>query len=249
MSSALDTIHRDKVIEIAEEILDEDEIRILRILIAETTLEDKVENAQATTFTSNIGSPQGDSISGPLFTIYFSKALQQLNDTMQRESIDVRDINPQWIERLNSNLPDEMEYANVCDFVTEMERKKERIFDNAKKVLTENNLLVNEEKTENITIKRGTKEEEAEWRNVIKLGSKLGDRETIKRRKELSNVAISNNETVWKKKWKRKVKTRLRLYETLVKSILLYNCDTWGLSQSDHRKLNSSHSQQLRRAD
>ena len=246
MSSALDTIHRDKVIEIAEEILDEDEIRILRILIAETTLEDKVENAQATTFTSNIGSPQGDSISGPLFTIYFNKALQQLNDTMQRESIDVRDINPQWIERLNSNLPDEMEYADVCDFVTEMERKKERIFDYAKKVLTENNLLVNEEKTENITIKRGTKEEEAEWRNVIKLGSKLGDREAIKRRKELSNVAISNNETVWKKKWKRKVKTRLRLYETLVKSILLYNCDTWGLSQSDHRKVNSFHRQQLR---
>ena len=36
-------------------------------------------------------------------------------------------------------------------------RKKERIYDNAKKVLTENNLLVNEEKTENTTIERGTK--------------------------------------------------------------------------------------------
>ena len=114
MSSAFDTIHRNNVIEIAEEILDEDEIRILRILLAETKLlEVKVENAQATTFTSNIGSPQGDSISGPLFTIYFNKALQQLNDTMQREPIDVRDINPQWIERLNSNLPDEMEYAEM----------------------------------------------------------------------------------------------------------------------------------------
>ena len=161
MSSVFDTIHRDKVIEIAEEILDEDEIRVLRILIAETTLEVKVENAQATAFTSNIGSSQGDSISGPLFTIYFNKALQQLNDTMQSEPIDVRDINPQWIERLNSNLPDEMEYADDCDFDTEMERKKERIYHNAKKVLTENNLLANEEKTENTTIKRGAKVEEA----------------------------------------------------------------------------------------
>ena len=37
------------------------------------------------------------------------------------------------------------------------------------------NLLVNDEKTEYITVKRGSKEEEREWKNVIKLGSKLGD--------------------------------------------------------------------------
>ena len=30
---------------------------------------------------------------------------------------------------------------------------------------------------------RGSKEEEREWRDVIKLGSKLGDREDIKRKK------------------------------------------------------------------
>ena len=34
-------------------------------------------------------------------------------------------------------------------------------------------------------------------------------------------------------KWKKKLKTRLHLYESLVKSILLYNCGTWELSQSD----------------
>ena len=76
---------------------------------------------------------------------------------MQREPINVRDINPQWIERLNSNLPDEMEYADDCDFVRENGTAKEKINDNAKKVLTENNLLVSEEKTENITIKRRDK--------------------------------------------------------------------------------------------
>ena len=38
-------------------------------------------------------------------------------------------------------------------------------------------------------------------------------------------------------KWKTKLKTRLRLYESLVKSILLYNCVIWGLSRDDHRKL------------
>ena len=79
-----------------------------------------------------------------------------------------------------------------------------------------------------------TQEEENKWRNVIKLGSKLGDREAIKRRKELSNIAMSNNEKLWKKKWKTKLKIRLRLYETLVKSILLYNCGT--VLNSFHRR-------------
>ena len=71
-----------------------------------------------TQFISNIGSPQGDSISGPLFTIYFKRALQKLREAINSEPIDVRDINPQWIERENSNLPKEMEYADDCDFLT-----------------------------------------------------------------------------------------------------------------------------------
>ena len=119
MSSAFDTIYTNKIIEIAEQIMDDDEIRILRVLLAETTLEVKVENAQATPFMSNIGSPQGDSISGPLFTMYLNNALQQLKVAMDTEEIDVREINSQWIERTNSNLPNEMEYADDCDFATE----------------------------------------------------------------------------------------------------------------------------------
>ena len=42
-------------------------------------------------------------------------------------------------------------------------------------------------------------------------------------------------------------KDRIRLYETMVKSILRYNCGTWGLSQNDQKKLNSFHRKQLRR--
>ena len=49
--------------------------------------------------------------------------------------------------------------------------------------------------------------------------------------------------------WTRKkvgVKRRLKLYHTLVKSILVYNCGTWGLSQSDEKDLDSFHRRQLR---
>ena len=109
------------------------------------------------------------------------------------------------------------------------------------------NLLVNKEKTEYTTVKRGSKEEEREWRNVIKLSSKLGDQEDIRKRKKLATIAPAKNDAIWKKNWKTKLKTRIRLYETLVKRVLLYNCGTGGMSKDDQRKLNSFHRRQLRK--
>ena len=85
MSSAFNTIYRDELFKIVEEFLDEDDLQIFSTLLAEITREVKVEDAQATTFESNIGSLQGDSISGPLFTLYFNRALQQIKDEMQKE--------------------------------------------------------------------------------------------------------------------------------------------------------------------
>ena len=122
MSSAFDAIEREQLIDIVKEILNGDKIRILRTLLTETTLEVKAENAQTTTFEYNINATQEDSISGSLFRIYFNNALQQPRETMRKEPIDIRGLNAQWIERMKSNLPDKMMYADVGDFITELEQ-------------------------------------------------------------------------------------------------------------------------------
>ena len=109
------------------------------------------------------------------------------------------------------------------------------------------NLLGNKEKTEYTTVKTRSKQEEREWRYMIKLGSKLGDREDIQRRKELATITLAKNDAIWKKNWKTKLTTRIQLYETPVKSVLLCNCGTWGVSKDDQRKLNSFHRRQLRK--
>ena len=109
---AFDTIQRDQLIDIAKDIFNEDEIRILTVFLAETILEFKEENAQTPTFESKIVSPQEDSISGTLFTIYINHALQQLREEIEKEPLDVRDINAQWTERMKSNLPEEIVHAD-----------------------------------------------------------------------------------------------------------------------------------------
>ena len=75
MSSAFDTIRREKLLEILKNILDEDEIRMIRFLLTNTTLEIKMANVKTKPFESNMGSPQGDGLSGVLFTVYFEVSL------------------------------------------------------------------------------------------------------------------------------------------------------------------------------
>ena len=138
-------------------------------------------------------------------------------------------------------------YADDCDFITKIEKAKDKIYEEAREIMTSKNLLVNEEKTQYTTVKRESKEEEREWRNVIKLGSNLADQEDIQRRKDLVTIALAKNYLIWKKNWKTKLTTRIPLYETLVKSVLLHNCRTWGVSKDDQRNLNSFQRRRLKR--
>ena len=205
-----------------------------------------MKDAISTPFTSNIGSLQGDSISGPMFTCVLNEAMKEIQEEVEKEPIDVRDINQKYRDMLDSNLPEETEYADDCDFITEIKKKKDVQLQKCKLVLTKFNLKVNESKTEETVIERKTKREDEKWRDIIKLGSKIGDKEDIKRRKELANTAMKNNDNIWKKKWTASMRKRLQLYNSLIKSILLYNCGTWGLSKTDEDNRNSFHRKQLR---
>ena len=63
----------------------------------------------------------------------------------------------------------------------------------------------------------------------------------------MATIAFAKNDVIEEKNWKTKLTTRIQLYETLVKSVLLYNCGTWDVSKDDQRKLNSFHKRKLRK--
>ena len=66
-----------------------------------------------------------------------------------------------------------------------------------------------QEKTEHTALVRhAMKEHNEQWRNVIKLGSKLGDSEDIAHRKQLSNNAMGKVNNLWIKKDKRALSTQ-----------------------------------------
>ena len=80
-----------------------------------------------------------------------------------------------------------------------------------------------------------------------KVGSLIGDDKDIERRKTLSTAALNRLNTIWLRNDKIKQSTRIHLYRSLVKSVLLYNSATWGVTKSDVQKLDSFHRKQLRK--
>ena len=240
MSSAFDTIHRHKLLEEMETFLGEDEIRMTRILLSNITIRIRTNDVLSESFISNLGSPQGDGLSGTLFNIKFESALRKI-----RAQINIQQpmIEHSYIKR--PSPPEELTYADDCDFENDDKEKTKLINSIVAPTLKEENLIVNESKTEHPTIKRGNRLEET-WRGVKKLGSLLGDSEDLIRRKQLSCAAMNKIKSMWLGKKTVGIKRRIKIYNSLVKSVLLYNSCTWGLTKGENKRLDAHHRRQLR---
>ena len=69
MSRAFDTVRRDVLLEVLHSFLDASDLRIVQMLLANTWLEPRVRGAPLEKFSTNIGVPQGDSLSPVLFIV------------------------------------------------------------------------------------------------------------------------------------------------------------------------------------
>ena len=106
LSRAFDTIRRDKLLEVLQSFLDEPELRMICFLLAPTSLEPRLSTGDCHAFASTIGTPQGDSLSPVLFTVYLEAALRDLRSRLPpRPPADDR-------------LPLDVEYADDIDFIS-----------------------------------------------------------------------------------------------------------------------------------
>ena len=84
-------------------------------------------------------------------------------------------------------------------------------------------------------------------RSKKKVGSLIDDGKDVERRKHLATVALYKLNNVWIKGNTLKTSTKIKLYKSLVKSILLYNCGTWALTLTEEERLNAYHRKQLKK--
>ena len=229
MSAAFDTINRQKLLEILKTIVDEDEHRIIQFLLSNTIINTRINGStKQNPFMSNVGTPQGDSLSPVLFTIYLEHALREVRHTLPKPQTEYEE-----------NIPNEVAYADDVDFISQEYADIREI----ESILKTHQLKVNTDKTEYTSISKS----EEQWKNVKKVGSLIGDSQDVERRKQLSSLALNKLNHLWTRGSKLKTLTKIHLYKALVKSILLYNCGTWALTQTEEEKLNAFHRKQLRR--
>ena len=243
MSSAFDTIDRAELMSILENIVDEDELRMCRILLSNTTMKMRFDNHDEETFESNKGSPQGDAASGTFFNIAFENALRDLRSELNQAKIMIEHsyCKPTDI----CSLPDELIYADDSDFPTIDEHQVNKIKDIANPTLNKHSLKVNDDKWEITKIRRGNEDEEKAWRNTKKLGSLLGDNEDMKNRIALTKGVMNQLEKVWPSR-KISQKQRINIFKSIAKMILTYNMSTWGMTKAQEEHLNRAHRKMLR---
>ncbi|KAK3795533.1 hypothetical protein RRG08_036860 [Elysia crispata] len=229
MSAAFDTIDRNQLLNIIATIVNEDELRIIRFLLSNTKIKTRINGATKTnTFISNVGTPQGDSLSPVLFIVYLEHALKEVRTTL-----------PRPIVKYEKEIPNEIAYADDVDFIGQDYVNINEI----QETLHKYQLKVNTDKTEFTALSKN----EEDWKNAKKVGSLIGDLEDVERRKQLSTAALNKLYHVWMKGNKLKTTTKIQLYKSLVKSILLYNCSTWALTLTEEEKINAFHRKQLKK--
>ncbi|XP_071841678.1 uncharacterized protein [Apostichopus japonicus] len=104
------------------------------------------------------------------------------------------------------------------------------------------NLKINCTKTEKFTITRTGNDS---WKKCKYVGSLLGTEEDINRRIGITNGAFNTLSNIFKSKnISRKIK--LRIFETLLKSNFLYNCELWGTTKDLDCKIDTFQRRLLR---
>ena len=234
LSRAFDTIRRDKLLEVLQSFLDEPELRMIRFLLAATSLEPRLSTGDCHAFASTVGTPQGDSLSPVLFTVYLEAALRDLRSRIPpRPPADDR-------------LPLDVEYADDIDFISYSKPYLNDIERVAPACLAEWSLQLNAAKTERTSVSRQVDRAHEPWRTTRKLGSLLGDAEDVARRMHLANVSFHKMWTVWFRGAQISLPLRLRLYSAFVLPVLTYNMGTWGLTKTELNRLDAHHRRHLR---
>jgi len=248
MSAAFDTIQRSTILNVLKDAgCSDDDIRLVRFLLSNTLIRIRVDKTYSVVFETTLGSFQGDSLSGCLFTLVLAGALNHLRTLIPFRS------NPPF--NVMTSMPEELIYSDDTDFLGQELIQLEFILPVAANVFKDWSLNINESKTEFVHFEYTEPDKDNKdevqgvepWRKSKLLGSYMCSSYDIQQKCILGNLAFSNYNKLWLQGKRISLPTLIRVYEAMVVSVMMYNCSSWAANKDTLKKLDVCHRKHLRR--
>ena len=252
MSKAFDTVKRNTLLSDLENILQKDELHIIKLLIEDVNLIVRCGNTYGKTFNTNTGIPQGDCLSPIFFILYLAKALKNEKDLYEQPIPTPQKSKFNYIKPTKKVL--DPKYADDTSWITNGEYHIiENIKNKIPNILEKRGLIINEDKTEEYKIKytpipkknEKYNKEDWEWKKCKILGSLIDTTKDFRRRKSLALYNFQNLQDIWNNT---KITTHLkhRIFNSLIKPIFMYNSEIWSTSEKMESQINQFQRRLLR---
>ena len=246
MSKAFDSVNRSLLVKDFEKTLESDEVQLIKQML-NVELAVRCGKEMSAFFKTDTGVPQGDGYSANEFTYYLanstSESLNTDHDYAAPISIHIFTDHDYAALEESIELDLDMEYADDLTYITTCGKLFSIKRSEIARKLQPRNLNINSSKTEEYVVVRNGDEE---WKKCKLLGTLLGTAEDIKRRKGLAIAAIKAKKDIFYSDMD--VTLKVRAFNVYVGSIFLYNCELWGLTETQRDSIDAFHRRLLRTA-
>ena len=252
-SKAFDSIHRERMFQILEAYgIPPSIINAIKLIYEGSSAQVLTPDGETSFFDIVAGIFQGDTLAPFLFIIVLDYALREAFKISDSESGIV--IEPRKSRRHPEIRIRDLAYADDIALLNTSIQLAENLLHCVEQSASEVGLYLNASKTEILTsniadpseIKSLSGESLKRAKDFKYLGAYLPSSEhDFNTRKALAWSAVNKLERVWKSGLDKSLK--IKFFRACVESILLYNSETWTLTQTMENKINGLYTKLLRR--
>mmetsp|Transcript_13193 Transcript_13193/g.24321 ORF Transcript_13193/g.24321 Transcript_13193/m.24321 type:complete len:508 (+) Transcript_13193:543-2066(+) len=226
LSKAFDCIDRSILLNILEGEISDKAIRIIQYLISNTCMKCQVGKSISKSFQTNQGIPQGDALSPVLFIIYLEhimRVFKAKHPTITEDQLITH-------------------YADDTDFWSFEKDANDKIEQLLPETMKDFNMKMNLSKTEKIVINKST------VRHIPnkKLGSIFSNSQDMHYKITKAAKAFHSMNKLWLDKARIGLKTKIRMYNACVKSILMENIAPLAVTYTELERISATHRRHLR---